>query len=46
MKKLKVEPLKSRRRFLIGLAKKAAVPVVAIYGIDKSAPKLFAREPE
>ena len=46
MKKLKTEHLKGRRQFLKNVAKKAALPVIAVYLADKTAPKLFAREPE
>jgi len=46
MKKLKAEDLKNRRNFLKSAAKKAAVPVIAVYAISKTAPRLFAREPD
>jgi hypothetical protein len=45
MKKLKIENLKSRRKFLTGMAKKAAIPAVVVYSIHKNAPPVFAREP-
>jgi hypothetical protein len=40
-----IELLKSRREFLKSLARKAAIPVVVVYTIQRSTPKLFAREP-
>jgi hypothetical protein len=46
MKKLKPENLKSRRAFLRGIARKSAVPVVTVYVVSKTTPKVFAREPE
>lgn len=45
MKRLKAEHLKSRRKFLRGLAKKAAIPAVVVYSIHKNASPVFAREP-
>jgi len=45
MKKLKIENLKSRRTFLTGMAKKAAIAAVVVYSINKTAPPVFAREP-
>ena len=45
MKKLNASNLKSRRKFLLGVAKKAAVPAVVVYSIHKNAPPVFAREP-
>ncbi len=45
MKKLKIENLKSRRKFLKGAAKKAVIPAVVAYSVHKNAPPLFAREP-
>jgi hypothetical protein len=46
MKKLNADELKSRRSFLKGMVKKAAIPVVTVYLVNKTTPKLFAREPE
>ena len=45
MKKLNAANLKSRRKFLKGLARKTAVPTVVAYSIHKNAPPVFAREP-
>ncbi len=45
MKKLKIENLKSRRNFLKGAARKAALPAVVVWTIHKNAPPVFAREP-
>jgi len=45
MKKLKVENLKSRRKFLKNAAKKGLIPAVVAYSIHKNAPPVFAREP-
>jgi len=46
MRKLNKENLKSRRSFIKSSAKKAIVPVVTVLVVAKTAPKLFAREPE
>jgi hypothetical protein len=46
MKPLSRRNLVVRRAFIKSLAKKSAVPVIAIFCLDKSAPRLFAREPE
>jgi hypothetical protein len=43
---LKNSNLKTRREFLKTAARKAAVPVIIVYTMQKATPKLFAREPE
>jgi len=45
MKKLRIENLKSRRRFLKIAARKGIIPAVIVYSIHKNAPPVFAREP-
>jgi hypothetical protein len=37
--------LKTRREFLKSAARKAIIPIVAVYTIKKTTPNLFAREP-
>ena len=46
MKKLKPENLKTRREFLKNAARKAATPVVTVYLVNKTIPKVFGREPD
>jgi hypothetical protein len=45
-KSLTLKHLQTRRDFLKSAARKAAVPLVAAYTIQKTTPKLFAREPD
>ena len=45
-RELRIESLKTRREFLKSAARKVIVPVVTAYTIQKTTPKLFAREPE
>jgi hypothetical protein len=45
MIKLKHERLRSRREFLKRSARKAAIPVVVVYTLQKSAPPLFGVSP-
>jgi len=47
MKKLlEAGKLRSRREFLKMAARKSLTPVIVVYTIQKSTPKLFAREPQ
>jgi hypothetical protein len=43
---LRIAPLRNRREFLKAAARKVIVPAVAVYTIQKTTPKLFAREPD
>jgi hypothetical protein len=43
--KLEIAKLKTRREFLKSAARKVIAPVVVVYSINKTTPKLFAREP-
>jgi hypothetical protein len=45
-KSLDPEKLRSRREFLKLAARKSVTPVIVVYTIQKSTPKLFAREPQ
>ncbi len=40
-----VERIRSRRSFLKEAARKAVIPVVVAYSVNKTTPNLFAREP-
>jgi hypothetical protein len=46
MKKLSAENLKSRRAFLRASAKRSTLPLITVYLVNKTAPKVLAREPE